>query len=211
MRKSSTVRICVARHGQNEDNARNILNGHRDLPLTKIGIEQAHALAEGILDHRLTFDAVYVSPLVRAHTTANIVCTRLGLQSPTVLPKLIELDMGTMAGKTIQEMRDTHPSEKKLQGPMVTWFLDVPGAESYADCLVRAGEVIDFVHERHEEGRVLLVCHGTIGHMMYGAYHGLDWRDALTSFHFGNAELLELSGDADSTAPHLINLEQHND
>ena len=31
------LKIYIARHGQNEDNANGILNGHRDLPLTDIG------------------------------------------------------------------------------------------------------------------------------------------------------------------------------
>ncbi len=32
------LKIYLARHGQNEDNANGILNGHRDLPLTDIGL-----------------------------------------------------------------------------------------------------------------------------------------------------------------------------
>lgn len=40
--------IYLARHGQDEDNANGILNGQRDNPLTKIGREQAAALARKI-------------------------------------------------------------------------------------------------------------------------------------------------------------------
>ena len=50
------LRIYLARHGQNVDNASGILNGHRDLPLTEIGIAQATELANNIKDAGLIFD-----------------------------------------------------------------------------------------------------------------------------------------------------------
>jgi len=31
------MKILIARHGQDEDNAKDILNGHRDMPLTEKG------------------------------------------------------------------------------------------------------------------------------------------------------------------------------
>ncbi len=43
-----TAEIFIARHGQNEDNINGILNGHRDLPLTSLGREQAKELGEAI-------------------------------------------------------------------------------------------------------------------------------------------------------------------
>ena len=63
--------IYIARHGQNEDNVHGILNGHRDLPLTDLGRQQARQLARHIKDRGLVFDAVYASPLGRAFETAS--------------------------------------------------------------------------------------------------------------------------------------------
>ena len=39
------LNIYLARYGQNQDNANGILNGHRDLPLTELGIAQAEEVA----------------------------------------------------------------------------------------------------------------------------------------------------------------------
>lgn len=64
--------IYIARHGQNEDNVRGILNGHRNLPLTDLGRQQARQLARHIKDRELVFDAVYASPLGRAFETAAV-------------------------------------------------------------------------------------------------------------------------------------------
>ena len=88
--------IYIARHGQNEDNVRGILNGHRDLPLTDLGRQQARQLARHIKDRELVFDAVYASPLGRAFETAAIVAAALGLAEPIVHDDLIERDFGIM-------------------------------------------------------------------------------------------------------------------
>lgn len=60
------LKIYLARHGQNEDNANGILNGHRDMPLTETGIAQANEVAEKIKNTGLSFDVVLSSPLNRA-------------------------------------------------------------------------------------------------------------------------------------------------
>ena len=90
--------IYIARHGQNEDNVRGILNGHRDLPLTDLGRQQARQLARHIKDRELVFDAVYASPLGRAFETAAIVAAELELAEPIIHDDLIERDFGIMTG-----------------------------------------------------------------------------------------------------------------
>ncbi len=98
--------IYIARHGQNEDNVRGILNGHRDLPLTDLGRQQARQLARHIKDRELVFDAVYASPLGRAFETAAIVAAALGLAEPIVHNDLIERDFGIMTGKLAADIEE---------------------------------------------------------------------------------------------------------
>src|ERR1700694_3872048 len=99
------VEIFIARHGQNEDNVNGILNGHRDLPLTELGRQQARDLAKGIEATGLTFDAVFSSPLDRALETAKIICNVLGLKvEPVTIPELIERDFGVGTGQPIKEV-----------------------------------------------------------------------------------------------------------
>lgn len=65
--------IYIVRHGQDEDNANGILNGHRDQPLTKIGEMQAGEIAKEIKDADMQFDVVLSSPLKRTFLTAEII------------------------------------------------------------------------------------------------------------------------------------------
>ncbi len=203
------LKIYIARHGQNEDNASGILNGHRDLPLTEIGIRQAHELARGVEDAGITFDAVYTSPLSRGYVTGKIICERLGLREPAILDSLIERDFGTMTGRRAAEIEELcAPDIVKTE--TVTYFLSPEGAETFPDLLRRAQRALEYVRTKHPTGIVLLVGHGDFGKMLYAAFYGLKWQDMLTGFHFGNGELLLLADDADPTVPHVVRIQQHN-
>ena len=201
------VEIFIARHGQNVDNVNGVLNGHRDLPLTDLGREQAQQLGQGILDAGLDFDEIYSSPLSRAHETAQIVSSMLGhAQEPTVLDLLVERDFGSMTGKLTSSIAELCAPDIVVTDT-ITYFLKPEGAETFPQLIERGHKVIAEVAKRQPSGRALLVCHGDIGKMIYAAATGRDWMSVLTGFHFGNGELIELSPNGKA---HVIELEQHN-
>ncbi len=186
------VTIYLARHGQNEDNAKGILNGHRDEPLTELGVEQARQTARLIADSKRNFDAIYSSPLQRAHVTAEIIAQELGGLKPVVLDSLIERNFGVMTGKSVSQIVELC-SPDILKTDTGTYFLSPTGAETFPDLIERGKAVIEYIKQMHTDGSVLLVTHGDIGKMIYAAYYDLDWKEVLAQFHFGNGELLELS------------------
>jgi len=98
------LNIYLARHGQNEDNANGILNGHRDMPLTALGVEQAKNLAIKIKTAGIKFAAIYSSPLQRVYKTAEIITKELNTVKPEIMPELIERDFGIMTGKNVSEI-----------------------------------------------------------------------------------------------------------
>jgi broad specificity phosphatase PhoE len=201
------VELFIARHGQNEDNANGILNGHRDLPLTELGRNQAHELGARILAIGMTFDTIFTSPLSRAHETAQIVAAELGMKrEPIVLPLLIERDFGVMTGRPISEVVSMCAPDI-IMGDKITYFLNPSGAETFPDLVDRGHKILQTVREQQTEGNALLVCHGDIGKMVYAAATGRPWQDVLQGFHFGNAELIELSPNDEA---HIIELEQVN-
>jgi len=161
-------RIYLGRHGQNEDNANGILNGHRDLPLTELGIRQAYEQAQYIKKSGLYFDEIYTSPLQRAYKTAEIVADTLQMAKPTKLDLLIERDFGVMSGKDIADI-------EKLCGPdiiktdIITYFLSPENAETFPDLMKRAEKVLEFVNSRHTNKSILLSGHGDMGKMIYTA------------------------------------------
>ena len=181
--------IYIARHGQNEDNVRGILNGHRDLPLTDLGRQQARQLARHIKDRELVFDAVYASPLGRAFETAAIVAAALELAEPIVHDDLIERDFGIMTGKLAADIEEICAPDI-IKAENVTYFLHPDGAETFPELLARGQRVLDFMARQHPDQTVLLACHGDIGKMIYAAATGTPWRQVLTDFYFGNTDII---------------------
>lgn len=201
-----SAEIFIARHGQNEDNVKGILNGHRDLPLTDLGREQARQLGEGISQAGLHFDAVYSSPLSRALETAQIVAKAVALPEPKVLPELIERDFGVMSGKLASQIEELCAPDI-IKTDTITYFLNPEGAETFPQLVARGQKILDGIRQMHPKGKVLLVCHGDIGKMIYCAATNGNWQDVLTDFHFGNGELIDVSGIGEA---HKIKLEQFN-
>ena len=201
-----SVEIFVARHGQNHDNAEGLLNGHRDRPLTELGRDQARNAAKAAVEMGLHFDKVYSSPLLRAFETAEIISDAMGLSEPEKMDILIERDFGDMTGKMISDIPQLY-ADDLLVTDTVTYALSPPNAETFPELVERGKEILATVRAKHVGGKVLLVCHGDIGKMIYAAATGLDWKDVLEKFHFGNCDLIDINGEGDV---HKIKLEQQN-
>lgn len=203
------LRIFLVRHGQNQDNAAGILNGHRDEPLTEVGIGQAQETAAKLLETGIHFQKVYSSPLQRAFKTAEIITAKLNLPQPEVLPELIERDFGVMTGQPQAKIEELCAPDI-LKTDTITYFLSPSGAETFPELIMRAKKLLAKISENYADGNILLVTHGDFGKMIYAAYYNLDWLEVLTMFHFGNSDLLELSPTSPAADPHVHKIFQHN-
>lgn len=203
------LKIYLARHGQDMDNAGGILNGQRDKPLTQNGIKQALEIAKKIKKANLTFNKVYTSPLLRTRRTAKIITDSLNLENAEVFRDLIERDFGIMTGRPHTEI-EKKCSPQILKTETVTYFLSPKGSETFPDLIKRGKRVLVKMLKRHKDGNILLVTHGDIGKMIYAAFYNLDWRKVLKMFHFGNSDLLLLSKDSPAEKSHVFQISQHN-
>lgn len=203
------LKIYLTRHGQDQDNANGILNGQRDEPLTPIGIDQAHEIAEKIADSGLSFDKAYASPLQRALKTAEIITNKLNMPNPEVMDLLIERDFGILTGQPHSKIKEIC-GDNTFKTSTINYFLDPEGAETFPMLIERGKKVISKINEVHKSCNILLVTHGDFGKMLYAAYYNLNWQDVLKMFHFGNGDLILLSPDSASTNAHVFQLKQHN-
>lgn len=168
------LKIYLARHGQDEDNASGILNGHRDFPLTEVGVNQAQTLADKIKNADINFDIIYSSPFKRTLQTAKIIAENTDIKNNIVrLDLLKERNFGVMTGKPAKDI-EILCAPDILKTKTITYFLSPKGAETFPDLCNRAKEIIDFVTKKHKNGSVLLVTSGDIGKMIYASYYNLD-------------------------------------
>jgi broad specificity phosphatase PhoE len=154
------MELVLVRHGQSEGNARGVMQGRWDLPLTELGRAQAKRLAKWLGERAMTWDAHYVSPLVRARETAGAIAQTVGLE-PVVLEDLSELHAGVLEGLDAEAIGRQHPD---FWGRPLTQLGDFGefGGESYETVQARAKRVIEHLETQHANatGKVLVVSHG---------------------------------------------------
>jgi broad specificity phosphatase PhoE len=150
------ARVYLARHGQTAYNLEGRFQGQLPVPLDDTGRGQAAELAEQAAAHG--FSALWSSPLLRAHETAEIVSRALGLTAHED-PRLMETDAGEWTNRSFVDVRAEAPElfAAFLAGDPGFAF---PGGESFAQQEVRVGAALDDI----ERGELpaLVVCHGMV-------------------------------------------------
>lgn len=145
--------LFFVRHGRTAENTAKRFQGHTDTHLDETGRWQAERLAHRM--ERYEIRALYSSDLTRARQTAEAVSHRLGLATVT-RRDLREIDVGSAAGLTKDELRRRHPAIFGEGWPAVPF----PGGESYVQTSARVTAAAREIAMRHERQRVVLVTHG---------------------------------------------------
>eukprot|EP01059_Diplonema_ambulator_P000190 TRINITY_DN10164_c0_g1_i1.p1 TRINITY_DN10164_c0_g1~~TRINITY_DN10164_c0_g1_i1.p1 ORF type:complete len:153 (+),score=20.35 TRINITY_DN10164_c0_g1_i1:185-643(+) len=147
---------------------------------------------------------VLASPLQRANFTARAIHAACELHADcfSTLDILKERDFGILTGRPIADIPAV-AGDSILETDKVTYFLDVPGAETFPDLFARAQQILDHVNESFPNKRVALVGHGDINKMIRAAYHGWTWEQGLLTAYVGNTDVIELPPD-DGSDPHAV-------
>ncbi len=140
--------LGLLRHGQTDWNIDLRLQGSSDIPLNQTGIKQAQLAAEHLLG--TDWDLILSSPLSRAHETAKIVATALGLEV-VIIPELIERSFGVAEGMSHSEWRKLYESHS-----------DIPGLEALEDLKVRSVNLLSQLANVYDGKRILAVSHGAL-------------------------------------------------
>ncbi len=106
-----TTRVVIVRHGQSSYNAQRRIQGRTDVSsLTEKGYEDARKVGTAL--SRLSFAAVYTSPLQRAKKTAEAILDCFATATPmTATDQLLEIDLPVWQGLLVQEVRDKFPED----------------------------------------------------------------------------------------------------
>lgn len=148
--------LTLVRHGQSEGNLRRVIRGWGGGSLTPLGRQEA-SLSGLRLASMGPFDVMYSSPLVRAHETATIIGTRIGLK-PLLHDDLRELNVGALDGL------DRFQAEAAFPGLIDRWrrdepLLELPEGEIIGEFHGRARRAFELVCAPHDGGRVLVISH----------------------------------------------------
>lgn len=155
-------RVFLARHGETEWNRAGRRQGQLDSALTVSGLHDARTIAGLLIDTDI--DAIFCSPLGRAHRTAEIVGKRVG-RSIEVIDDLAEVHHGEMAGLTDDEIEARFPGAlRQRAGNKYEW--PFPSGESYSDADARAAVALNRVAATAGSGTPLVIAHEMIGRIL---------------------------------------------
>jgi 2,3-bisphosphoglycerate-dependent phosphoglycerate mutase/probable phosphoglycerate mutase len=147
--------LILMRHGETTWNRAQRLQGHRDIPLSEVGLMQAQDAAPSVV--ALRPQVIVASDLGRARETAASVATLVGLPVRAD-PRLRETSMGRWEGLTRDEV---------VAGWLDDWnawrttsaHASPPEGESRWQVAARAAAVVDDL-DGSDVTRALLVSHG---------------------------------------------------
>ncbi|GAU97601.1 hypothetical protein RvY_08873 [Ramazzottius varieornatus] len=130
--------ISFIRHGESVGNKLGVVQGHKDYPLSTLGIAQSQHLGHNSVTN-LRVSHVFSSDLSRSLKTAEIVCSCLGNAPPIVLDqRLRERSFGELEGQRLDQFR----IELRNSGVHMSEFKP-PGGETTADVRARAAAFLE--------------------------------------------------------------------
>ena len=194
------LRIVIARHGQTSYNREFRNQGHADIELDETGLAQAVGLRDALGSER--FDAIYTSPLLRAHKTAETIANGVDL---IIDKRIAERDYGSWEGKTRDDILETD-GEAFAQYRRDPVTQTSGGGETGLDVFMRCVAFIADLFEKHEEGSVLIVTHGGSGSALIAALiHGSP--ATADCFRLSNCSLTEIL--VDGQRRRLVRFDDH--
>lgn len=146
--------IILVRHGEAMNNIPNsVIGGWSNVELTELGIKQAEAVAERLLEDNLGDIPMYTSDLRRARHTAEIIAEKLG-KTLIETSSLREHNSGIASGMDREEAKKIYID---CDPPSLDWS-PYPEGETWREFIVRVTSFMDDLAEKEE--RALLVSHG---------------------------------------------------
>ena len=193
---NSATRLYLIRHGQVEGHEERRYNGHADVALTDLGVEQYHQLKDRLADTHIS--ACYSSNLTRCRIGAGIICGQFGIE-PVHRPELREVNIGIWEGLTWQEIQSRWPEEWQARlNDLVNYR--VPQGENLLDVESRLMPVVREILERHRGQEILLVGHGGVNRIILLAAIGAPLASMFNvEQNYGCLNMIDYYGDGRAT------------
>jgi len=193
---NSTTRLYLIRHGQVAGHEERRYNGHTDVALTDLGVEQYHVMKERLADRPIS--SCYSSNLTRCRIGAGIICEQFGIE-PVHRAELREVNIGIWEGLTLQEIQNRWPEDWHARLNDLVNFR-VPQGENLLDVEARLMPVVREILERHRGQEILLVGHGGINRIILLAAIGAPLANMFNiEQNYGCLNIIDYYGDGRAT------------
>lgn len=172
------IPFYFVRHGQTDWNLKNLIQGHTDIPLNAIGIEQAKSVAPLLVNQGIT--QIISSPLVRAYKTAEII--------NEVLQVPLQVHEG-LKERFLGKLEGTVKTEAALTNVKINYTQSAEDSEHVDDFKKRIAETL---HEiLHADHVTLIVAHGGVYWALVNMYGFEDQKSSNAIPYFFNANYFD--------------------
>ncbi len=189
------MKLALLRHGPTDWNARHLIQGRTDIPLSEEGLRKMQGL-------RVPFPAsrIFASPMQRTRQTAEA----LGLNAPLLDARLMEQHWGRWEGMSLQEIADKEGKDAFLRAGRKSEFRP-PGGESTQELMDR---VAAFLRDAAaEESDAIAVAHLGVLRAAYTLATGWNMATPMPAdLDVSKILVLELDG-AGKPGIHTLNLD----
>ncbi len=159
------IPFYFVRHGQTDWNLKHMIQGHIDIPLNEMGLDQAKSAATLLTNQEIT--RIISSPLIRAHKTAQII------------QEILQVPLHTHEGlkeRYLGKLEGTVKTESSLTSVNHNYTQTAEGSECIDDFKKRIAEAL---HEiLHADHVTLIVAHGGV---YWALMHMLGFDDQASS------------------------------
>ena len=146
------MKIFTVRHGQTHWNTIGKMQGHTDIELDEIGLDQARRLGLRLADEKV--DIIYTSDLARAAKTAEIINSHHNAEFVTT-PALREIGFGIYEGRVYAEVGQE-------MNQYISQNLPVPDGECIFDYFTKIHAFLDEITAKHHRNIIVVGHHGTV-------------------------------------------------
>lgn len=155
--------LILIRHGETDWNRALRFQGHVDVGLNAIGLEQARRLAARMAGEHPA--ALYCSDLLRARQTADPIAQEIG-QSEIANAELREQCFGILDGMSVDDVQQQHP---EVWAGWLRFDADwcVPQGESTRQFHARVMRALHRLAADHAGEQLVVVTHGGVLDMVY--------------------------------------------
>lgn len=172
--------LYFTRHGQTIWNVENKICGVTDIPLTKLGHNQAIALGQQIACQHNQIDEILCSPLCRASETARHISEVAGIPM-RVEPRLIEQNFGRYEA--------TARDGIEFQMAKAGFINHFGGGESMLQLAQRIYNLLDDIKNDPDDKSYLLVAHNGIARVVQSYFQDMT-NEEYAQFGIDNCEIL---------------------
>lgn len=148
--------LYLIRHGQTKWNLEKRMQGHKDSPLTNVGISQAQKLRDRLMNEKV--DLIYSSESKRAYDTAKIIQHNRNIPI-NARKELKEIHMGKWEGMNQTDIINKYPETWEIFWNNPSVYVPTDEGESYEELKARVIPSIEEIINLNQGKSIVIVTH----------------------------------------------------